>query len=168
VEKSKKLEFADVLGIIVIILIVIGITVPVIMSLVRNSKVHAAEAAYSVIIDGALEYASDNTLGSFTLSELLTGIDHDGEIVLTYDGETIDHANVTVYVSDIPGYNDVEDEINLRTVTLDFGFDEATDFDLLDVNGINVYDLENVIGDNNFFIYDDKDGAGLVLIDPKP
>jgi uncharacterized protein (UPF0333 family) len=168
VEKSKKLEFADVLGIIVIILIVIGITVPVIMSLVRNSKVHAAEAAYSVIIDGALEYASDNTLGSFTLSELLTGIGHDGEIVLTYDGETIDHANVTVYVSDIPGYNDVEDEINLRTVTLDFGFDEATDFDLLDVNGINVYDLENVIGDNNFFIYDDKDGAGLVLIDPKP
>ena len=167
-EKTKKLEFADVLGIIVIVLIVIGITVPVIMSLVRNSKVHAAEAAYSVIIDGGLEYAADNTLGSFTLADLLAGIDHDGEIVLTYDGETIDHANVTVYVSEIPGYNDVEDVINLRTVTIDFGFDEAADFDLLEVNGINVYDLENVIGDNNFFIYDDKDGAGLVLIDPKP
>lgn len=167
VEKTKKLELADLLGILVIILIVVGITVPVVLSLVRNSKTNASEALYTVIIDSAIDYAADNSVQSFALSDLLAGTEQADEITFTAAGTEIALTEIMVYVGPIQGYNDNQGQLNLRSVTLDFGFDEATDFDTLLINDVNVYDLENIIGDNNFFLYDEGEND-LVLIDPKP
>lgn len=166
-ENKKKFQLVDMLGIIVILLIVVGITVPVVSSIVRNSKIHAAEALYTVIVDSALEYASENSLPSFSLATLLVGTEQENLIKFTIDGTEIPNAEIMVYVGAIQGYNDFQRQLNLRSVTLDFGFDEAIDFDQLFLNGINVYGLESIIGDNNFFLYDEGD-SDLVLLDPKP